>query len=134
MSRKYRHQHDLERRFEHTQAKPAPFCADCGYRLDTEEHAQLCEQGAGEASAWVALRPCAQAAGAAMTRYVPQAGSDDHLLHTGPVSDRDHYEERHRAALAEEQRRAAVTVAVNARDAEDCRALLAMLGLLVNED
>jgi hypothetical protein len=41
MSRNHRHQHDLAKRFEHTNAKPA-FCSDCGYRLDSEEHGQLC--------------------------------------------------------------------------------------------
>jgi hypothetical protein len=56
-----------------------------------------------------------------MTRYVAHAGSDDHLLHTGPVSDRYQTEERRRATL---------TVAMHAHDAEDCRALLRMLGLL----
>jgi len=48
-------------------------------------------------------------------------GNVDHLLHTGPVSDLYHAEERHHATL---------TVAEHAQDAEDCRALLAMLGLL----
>jgi hypothetical protein len=58
-----------------------------------------------------------------VTRYV---GDDnvDHLLHTGPVSDRDHAEERHSATL---------TVAAHARDAEDCRLLLLVLGLLGEE-
>ena len=62
-----------------------------------------------------------------MTRYRSTGSA---LLHTGPVSDRYQAEERHHAALAEERHRAAQTVAAHARDAEDCRALLAMLGLL----
>ena len=62
--------------------------------------------------------------------YIVRDGSGSHLLHTGPVSDRYQAEERHQAALAEEQHRATQTVAAHARDAEDLRDLLAMLGLL----
>jgi hypothetical protein len=56
-----------------------------------------------------------------VTRFV---GDGSNLLHTGPVSDRDHAEERHSATL---------TVAAHARDAEDCRLLLLVLGLLGEE-
>jgi hypothetical protein len=66
--------------------------------------------------------------------YILRDGSVYDLLHTGPVSDRYHDEERHRAALAEEQRRASLTVAAYARDQADCRVLLLMLGLVVSED
>ncbi len=65
--------------------------------------------------------------------YILRDGSVDDLLHTGPVSDRYHDEERHRAALAEEQRRARLTVAAHARDPADCRLLLLVLGLLNEE-
>jgi hypothetical protein len=54
-----------------------------------------------------------------VTRYV---GDGRYLLHTCPVSDDRHH--------AEERRRAALTVAAHARDAEDCRVLLLILGLL----
>jgi hypothetical protein len=47
-------------------------------------------------------------------------GDGSHLLHTGPVLD----------GHVEEQRRAALTVAAHARDPEDLRELLLMLGLL----
>ena len=62
-----------------------------------------------------------------MTTYY-MCGDGNHLLHTGPVSDRDRAEERHAAALAEEQHRAAQTVAAHARDAEDCQALASDAG------
>ena len=51
-----------------------------------------------------------------MTRYVGDGNVD--------------YKLRPRAVDAEERRRAALAVAARARDVEDCRALLLMLGLL----
>jgi hypothetical protein len=51
-----------------------------------------------------------------MTRFM----DGSHSLHLGPVPDGYLAEVRHRAALA---------VAARAQNVEDCRALLAMLGL-----
>lgn len=53
-----------------------------------------------------------------MTRY---RSTGNALLHSAPVPD---------GYAAEEQRRAALAIAARARDAQDLRALLVMLGLL----
>jgi len=42
--RKLKQQTERRRRLDHSQPPLAPFCPDCHYRTDSEDHERLCEQ------------------------------------------------------------------------------------------